>query len=145
MTEQVRVYQPCGAFAYVADVAEVDRLLKAKEAKAKYGYGRDRKVRALYLLTALPVKSEKMPEDFRPERPGRHIPVVRMRELIAPSPRRYFGWDKATNKLGGNHLGEVMRRKVRAFDRVLQDRELAQKEAVNDAERIAARRTARRP
>jgi hypothetical protein len=143
MTEQVRVYQPCGAFAYVADAAEADRLLKAKEAKAKYG--RDRKVRALYLLAALPVRSEKMADDFRPERPGRHIPVVRMRELIAPSPRRYFGWDKATAKLGGNHVGAVTMRKVRAFDRDVRAIELAQKEAVNDAERLAARRAARRP
>lgn len=143
MTEQVRVYQPCGAFAYVADAAEVDRLLKTKEAKAKYG--RDRKVRALYLLVALPVKSEKTPEDFRPERPGRHIPVVRMRELLAPSPRRHFGWDRATAKLGGNHVGAVTMRKVRAFDRDVRAMELAQKEARHDAERIAARGAARRP
>lgn len=143
MTNQVRVLQPSGELAYMADAVEVDRLLKAKEAKARFG--RDRKVRALYLFQAIPVKSEKMPDDYRPEKPGRHIPVVHMRELLAPSPRRYFGWDRATNKLGGNHLGAVTRRKVREFDKAVADRELARKEAVNDAERIAAWRAARRP
>jgi hypothetical protein len=29
--------------------------------------------------------------------PGQRIPVVRMRELFAPSPRRNFAWEKATN------------------------------------------------
>lgn len=143
MTNQVRVLQPSGELAYMADAVEVDRLLKAKEAKARFG--RDRKIRALYLFQALPVKSEKMPDDYRPERPGRHIPVVHMRELIAPSPRRNFGWDKATAKLGSNRLGATMRWKVKAFDQQVRARELAQKEAVHDAERIAARGTARRP
>lgn len=134
-TDTIEVWQPNGDLAYRADVAERDRLLRAKEARPQYG--RDKKLKALRLKAALPVRAE---QDSGPvQQDGRHIPVIRMRELLAPSPRRHFGWAKATHHNTARQRPHGLTEGQRQYVRSLDEERRVRESAVH-AERIETRR-----
>lgn len=140
ITADLEVWQPNGDIAYRADQAEVDRLLRTKAAKPQFG--RDKKLKALRLKEAIPVRAE---ADSGPvQQDGRHIPVIRMRELLAPSPRRNYGSVRAvhhnTARVRPQGLTTGQMRYVRKLDKRRRVKELERKAAEGNAEREQTRR-----
>jgi len=120
----VEVWQPNGNVAYRADQAEVDRLLRTKAAKPQYG--RDKKLRALRLKVAIPVRVvDSEPMEYRGVAPAK------------AGPARWFWWEHAVypdmRPSPHRSAGQTALRAVRAEER-------AAKESAVHAERIEARR-----
>jgi hypothetical protein len=82
--ERVKVLTPDGTPIRWATEAEAHELIRLRQAE---GLGNRRKVYALKLI--------KQEQAILASKPGR-IPVVRMYDLVAPSPRRHFGSKAAT-------------------------------------------------
>lgn len=123
-TAAIEVWQPNGDIAYRADAAEVDRLLRTKQAKPQFG--RDKRMKALRLKEAIPVRIEE---------PGTPMAY----QGVAPSkatPSRWFWWQHAVypdmRPSPHRSAGQAALRALRAEER-------AAKESSN-AERIEARR-----
>ena len=133
----VPVLQPTGEFAYYADPVEVDRLLASKEAFARYSSSRA--LRALRLKLALPVRAESEVAAYGVQRDGRHLPVIRMRELLAPSPRRNYGSVKAVHHDIRRARPQAVTPGEMRYVRKL-DEERRLRESAVHAERIEARR-----
>ena len=120
----LEVWQPNGNIAYRANAAEVDRLLRTKQAKPQFG--RDKRMKALRLKVAIPV---------RVEEPGRPMAF----RGVPPSksePSRWFWWQHAVY---ADMRESPQRSAGQAALRALRAEEKAAKESSN-AERIKTRR-----
>lgn len=83
ITDTIEVWQPNGDIAYRADAAERDRLLRTKQAKPQFG--KDKRMKALRLKVAIPVRVAERGEPMT-------------FQGVAPSkstPSRYFWWEHA--------------------------------------------------
>lgn len=125
ITSGLEVWQPNGNVAYRADRAEVDRLLREKQAKPQYG--KDKKLKALRLKVAIPVRvpEQGAPMAFQGVAPGK------------ATPSRWFWWERAVypdmRPSPHRSAGQAALRALRAEER-------GAKESAVHAERIEARR-----
>lgn len=121
----LEVWQPNGDIAYRADAAEVERLLKTKAAKPQFG--RDKRMKALRLKVAIPV---------RVAEPGRPMAY----QGVAPGksePSRWWWWEHSVYP---DFRDSPHRSAGQAALRALRAEKRAAKESAVHAERQQTRR-----
>lgn len=128
----LEVWQPNGDIAYRADQAEVDRLLRTKAAKPQFG--KDKRMKALRLKVAIPV---------RVEEPGQPMAY----RGVPPSksePGRWFWWQHAVyadmRQSPHRSAGQAALRALRAEERAAAEQAAAIAKESSNAERIETRR-----
>jgi hypothetical protein len=102
--EKIAVLRPNGQHAYWATADQARKLIRERHA---VGLGNARKFYKLR-LTAEADRAEAFAAGLKADS-LRNVPVIRPYELLAPSPRRHFGFERSVNrrKPGSNQHGLV--------------------------------------
>lgn len=92
--ERIKVLQPDGSVSRWVSEHEARELIRTRTAE---GLGNKRKFYALRLLRAERSRSEQFRDALTADK-LKGVPVIRPYELLAPSPRRNFGYERAVNR-----------------------------------------------
>ena len=107
--EKIEVQQPNGSHSRYVSEHEARELIRTG---AALGLGNKRKFYALRLVSQEANHSERLFRDLKADSLS-GVPVIRPCELLAPSPRRHFGFVKAVNRhLRGSSQHEIGARRL---------------------------------